>query len=304
MANQEAAHLDNHEDITGKSEPKPVNQLNRPLRILQWNAGSLSAKIDELRCFLVDFKIDIALIQETWLTEKSATPKIKGYIPVRGDRKHAEYPGGGLITYIRGDEFNPGIGFKPNGHCQQEAVEVISVSVQQSQKKWLTINNIYIPRGEMDLSFIPMKDNTIHAGDFNAHSKLWDDEQPEDQRGDEIVDWMLENDLVCQNDGSPTRVNRGTGGLSTPDCTFVTRDLGEKVKWESIDDNDMGSDHAPIVIEVSCGEFKTISNTPLRTRWKRKGINWNAFREEVEALSLSPSTLTVASPAEWTPSRN
>jgi hypothetical protein len=87
----------------------------------------------------------------------------------------------------------------------------------------------------MDLSFIPMKNSTIHAGDFNGHSMLWDDVQKCNDRGYEIVNWVLENNLVCKNDGSPTRVNRAhinadTGGLSSPDCTFVTEDLSEKTR--------------------------------------------------------------------------
>ena len=276
-ANQQDPHFDNHDEITEKSEPNSKDQTTRPLRIVQWNAGGLTPKIDELRTFVQKEKIDVVLVQETWLRKKTPTPKIKEFTAVRGDRQNAEFPGGGLLTYIREK-----LAFKPNGHCQQGAVEALSVSIQQSKRKWITINNIYIPRGEMDLSFIPMKNSTIHAGDFNGHSRLWDDQQPDDTRGDEIVDWMLSNDLVCKNDGSPTRVNRATGGFSSPDCTFATKDLSEKIKWAAIDDNDLGSDHVPIVTELSCGEFRTISLTPLRARWKRKDVDWKGYRQEIE----------------------
>ena len=62
---------------------------------------------------------------------------------------------------------------------------------------------------------------------------------------------MLDNDLSYLNDGFPTRVNRGTAGLSTPDITFVTPSLSTKTKWNVVEETDMGSDHLPIVIEVS-----------------------------------------------------
>ena len=82
--------------------------------------------------------------------------------------------------------------FKENGHCQRGDVELLSVSVHQSGKKWLSVNNIYIPpRGEMDLSWIPVETNCIFAGDFNGHSKVWDDIQPHDARGDSLVPGCL-----------------------------------------------------------------------------------------------------------------
>ena len=65
------------------------------------------------------------------------------------------------------------------------------MSIQQSSHKWMTVNNIYIPEGDMDLSFIPVKNCTIHAGYFNGHSMLCDNVQPYDDRGYQIVDWIL-----------------------------------------------------------------------------------------------------------------
>ena len=154
-----------------------------------------------------------------------------------------------MITFIR-----DGIGFHYNGSCQREDLELQSVCVKQSKNKWLTIHNMYIPpKSEFDLSWIPVKKNSICAGDLNGHSRLWDDIQPEDDEGLRIVNWMLENNLVCMNDGSPTRINRGTLGLSTPDVTMVSQQMSTKVKWSMIDESSMGSDHSLIIIEISDG---------------------------------------------------
>tara|TARA_B110001454_G_scaffold192176_1_gene192306 strand:+ start:1042 stop:4992 length:3951 start_codon:yes stop_codon:yes gene_type:complete len=265
------------DNILHKSEPKSA-ALKRPLRILQWNAEGLNPKITELKCFMQDYKIDLALIQETKLMPKSATPIIKGFATVRGDRKGAEFPGGGLIIYVKED-----IVFKSNGHCQRDAVELLSISVKTSNKKWLTINNIYIPpNGTYDLSWIPVKDGTVFAGDFNGHTQIWDEQQPSDSRGSDILDWVLNNDLKCLNDGSHTRVNRGTGGLSTPDITFTTPGLNLKSKWSVVEETDIDSDHLPIVTEIRNSEVQTISTTPFRARWKSKNVDWAAFRQAVE----------------------
>ena len=120
---------------------KSLSSEGRLLRLVY--ADGLNPKITELKCFLQEYKIDIALIQETKLTPKAATPFIKGYAAVRGDRKGAEYPGGGLIIYIKED-----IVFKRNGHSQRHDVELLSISVKSSARKWLNINNIYIPQME------------------------------------------------------------------------------------------------------------------------------------------------------------
>ena len=137
----------------------------------------------ELKCFLQDYKIDVALIQETKLTKKSATPAIFGYASVRGDRKGAEFPGGGLLIYIKDD-----IPFKSNGHCQRGTTEVLSISVKSTLKKWTTIYNIYIPPrgGDPDLSWLPVSNDTIFAGDLNGHTRIWDDHQPSDARGEKF----------------------------------------------------------------------------------------------------------------------
>ena len=171
-----------------------------------------------------------------------------------------------------------------NGHCNRDGIESLSVSIAQSKRRWLHLHNLYLPpRGDIDLSWIPVEENSIFAGDFNGHAKIWDDIQPTDDRGESIVSWMLEKNLQCLNDGSPTRINRGTGGLSTPDITCCTQSLSPKMKWAAIEETSMGSDHSPIVLELKASDIQSISTTPLRTRWKSKGVDWEAFRNEVES---------------------
>ena len=59
--------------------------------------------------------------------------------------------------------------------------------------------------------------------------------------GDKIIDLILTNNLTCCNDGSATRVNRGTGGFSAPDVTLATANISNKIKWTTVED--FGSDH-------------------------------------------------------------
>ena len=45
--------------------------------------------------------------------------------------------------------------------------------------------------------------------------------QPEDAVGQGVVDWLGLSGLQVLNDGSATRVNRVTGGLSSPDLSLA-----------------------------------------------------------------------------------
>ena len=96
-------------------------------------------------------------------------------------------------------------------------VEALSVSVQQKANKRLDLVNIYVPpkARDNDIRWIPVKDTTIIAGDLNGYHQLWDRAQPPDQMGEKLVDFIVDHNLVCCNDGSATRINRGTGGMSS-----------------------------------------------------------------------------------------
>ena len=110
--------------------------------------------MDELQSFVQVHKIDVVLIQETKLVDnnkkKSKTPLIKDWTPIRADREDAEFAGGGLLTYVHRD-----VAFNTIGHCKKGPLEVLSVAIEQSPNKWWTVNNIYIPEGDADLSIIP-----------------------------------------------------------------------------------------------------------------------------------------------------
>ena len=250
----------------------------RNIRGLQWNADGINTKIAELNKLVTELEIDVVLIQETKLTDKSRTPKLYGYTAIRQDRPNAEFPGGGLLTYIKDD-----IAFRKIGGAKNGSTEVLSISIQQNVDKWLDITNLYSPPRAEDrlIDWIPASKNCVIAGDFNGHSGIWDPFQAEDSMGIKITDYIIEHDLVCCNNGSHTRVSRITGGLSAPDVTLASKNLENAIEWNTI--NDMGSDHIPIVFEIKNERTKTIP-TPKETmmRWKRKKVDWPAFEADIE----------------------
>ncbi len=105
-------------------------------------------------------------------------------------------------------------------------MEKQSIQIQLSRRRWATIHNLYVApiRGQDTLGLAPTEPGNLFlaGGDLNAHPPLWDEHQPADQRGELVEDWLLSQNASILNDGTATCVNRGTGGLSTPDITAVS----------------------------------------------------------------------------------
>lgn len=180
-----------------------------------------------------ELDIDICLIQETKLSSKSRNPVFKGYGAIRADRNVTS--GGGLLSLIRNTLI-----FEEIHKGAKNATEVSTFRVRMARGKWITISNVYAPphnsKGQditqlVAVDIIPTLKNSLICGDVNAHSPLWDEIQPPDARGNQIVDWVIDKDLSILNTGEPTRVSYITGNKSTPDITLCGRKWKGKCEW-------------------------------------------------------------------------
>lgn len=66
-----------------------------------------------------------------------------------------------------------------------------------------------------------------------------------DGNGEVVESVMHDFNLVCLNDGHPTRVQLNSLTSSCLDLMVVTCELAEKSEWEVLGSNNMGSDHFP-----------------------------------------------------------
>ena len=262
------------------------------LRVMQWNADGLMLKEAELEAFLEERRVDVCLIQETRLRAGARTPKFRQYASVRRDRPSSSSVGprggGGLLTLVRSDvpfrEVGVGGGVGP-GNLESLAVEVPTGSDGK-----LTLVNVYCPPvrnipGEsravgFDPASLPTGRKVVIAGDLNAHSPLWDRSQPEDELGRNLEQWLLDHDMTVANDGTPTRVNRGTGGVSAPDVTFVHNRWLARTRWEVSES--LGSDHLAILAELDCQVHALRPTTELGRRWRWWKADWPGFTAAVE----------------------
>ena len=272
------------------------------LTVLQWNADGINTKSDELQTQLEALNIDVCLIQESKLTRGSIAPYFPGYKSIRSDRKVTK-KGGGLLSLIK-----ESLVFEKVHEGWKGGTEAHTFKVRLTRSKWVTITNVYCPpvnskgqiiEKEVAGEMIPTATSSLIAGDFNAHSILWDEFQPPDDRGDALVDWMVQNDLTLLNSGAPTRTNVGdsNANISVPDITFCGTLWKGKTNWH-VSEPIGSSDHLPIVITVNS---RTQHQPVIRAkaRWKCIGVDWKAFSEAVElAMSNLEPTSGVSRRAE------
>ena len=88
-------------------------------------------------------------------------------------------------------------------------METLSICLKTTKSTWLELCNVYLPNtSTQHTSFDPFLikpgPSSLILGDLNGHSQMWDSFQPQNQRGDKILDWTLDNHLHILNCGCAT----------------------------------------------------------------------------------------------------
>ena len=134
--------LNQVQDQNAQNPDQNQNQEDQ-LSIISWNLNRKDL-LNEIKTIIEKYSPDLFLLQETNLTERKSTPKIKGYFSSRKDRPipPGGRPGGGLLTFIKNSKkfknFNE---IKIEG-LQDEEAEILVTSIEASFGT-LQIYNIY-----------------------------------------------------------------------------------------------------------------------------------------------------------------
>ena len=286
-------------ETTNAARFKAGTAVQTRLNIMQWNCDSLLSKVEELKTFLQDQKIDIFALQETKMITTDKTPKIHGYTIIRQDRPQPKGKeknrGGGLIMGIKDN-----IPFR-RAHIQVTEVgdtttESITIEIPTQGNQKLRITNIYVPpirstardtRTEMSaVGKWPCMEYDMILCDANAHSLFWDENcknGKSDSRG-EILETWFGNRMTPLNDGKPTHMHRSTGTMSTPDISLVHSSMLDKTTWRML--NELGSDHKLMIITYGDAMPK-IQNKP-QYKWKIGTADWEKFTQEIEEKLPTP----------------
>jgi len=270
------------------------------LLILQWNADAITAKIQHLRDYIMEKKVDVFLIQETKLVKKDKTPTFPGYTVLRKDRRQLRGKennrGGGLLVGVREQIPFREATLDLRGE-EDEITESITIEIPRNGAQKLRLTNVYIPpirntasetarqrKSVVTMSKWPCKQFDCILGDFNAHASTWNEEcSDSDARGQDIDEWMASATMQPLNDPKmATRNSRHDNNKdSSPDISMVHSSLADKFSfWKP--ENDLDSDHKPILMLFNEQTIPEIE-TKAVYKWNFKGADWAAFTAEVDS---------------------
>ena len=254
-----------------QSKLATLNQI----QAISWNANGLCSHLPELLNFLDSQNISPSFIciQETWLYNE-LLPDIPGYNYTHSFR--TQKSGGGSAIYIKDC-----ICFSPIKFQKFEDIEIEVAGVQFLDKNSLeiTLISVYIAPGQNltteHLNQLLISKNLIMVGDFNAKHNIWGS-PVNDYRGKMIERFIENNNLVCLNNGEPTRMHFN-GSLSHLDLIIASQNLAFKIGSEVLNDQ-WGSDHYPLTfnynesivsVEINCNKFDY------------KKANWKNFQDSL-----------------------
>ena len=269
--------------------------MQEKLKIIQWNCRSVHAKgrFSELIVLLYDQMPHIACISETWLHVNSKTLNIKGYKILRKDR--VVNNAGGLMFLIREDvNFNNfTVNTILNSRIEAQAIEI---SLGRDSVQLL---HIYNPVTSIEIEHLKylirqLGRKFILVGDFNGHHTLWDPNLrlgKINSCGRSLANFMLgQPDLaLITTPGLKTYTHTTHTGSnsSTLDLAFCTNNLINVSETKLLGDS--GSDHTPVLINISIKPDKIIRNR--RPKWKLNREKVPLWKDKVLPQRAAPTSL-------------
>lgn len=259
-------------------KPTPKPRTNLPLKIIQWNVGSIRTKKDYLIFLSNEYNPDVLFINETWLKAEHSF-HLRGYKVIREDRDDGY---GGIASLIKSDtSFRRVVvnnSYLPN-KFQYIAIQVSNV----------TLINVYCPP---DSNIYPKTwerfvksffGQIIILGDLNAHHPDWDT-SPTNRSGRTIHSTLDDVNLIVMNDGTPTRFRHSeTSHTSAVDLGLCSPALAQVATWAVLRDPGH-SDHFPIQCTVRNQMPHSVERPCIPKRQTAKA-NWELYRETLAANS-------------------
>ncbi|KAH8617831.1 putative Endonuclease reverse transcriptase [Trypanosoma vivax] len=168
------------------------------------------------------------------------------------------------------------------GVLEKRVPERATVTLRFSANASLTITSPYFPR-RTDVSsesldtLLGASGPLVVGADANSHHVLCDPLRPSDDKGECIVDWCVQNDLLIANTGSATKRQPGTAALSSLDIA-LRRDC-EISNWEST--LRPNSDHYWITLDVfvETSLYAIAPSKPTRALYASKKARCKEFRK-------------------------
>lgn len=249
-------------------------EMDKELRIMEWNANGLLQHQQELQVVLDIEKIDICLIAETHFTTQSYT-KFRGYKTYHTIHPENAAKGGSAIIIKESIMHHVELEYKT------EAIQATAVTVKTKRQE-VTVVALYSPpkhalKRDHYLEFFRSQGNRfIIGGDFNAKNTYWGSRLTT-TKGKELLEAINEYKCESLSTGKPTYWP--TDPQKIPDLIdfFIIKNVS--VNYMQIEEGwDMNSDHSPIVLTISEHIIKKENNPTLINNL----TDWQSFKTDLE----------------------
>lgn len=242
------------------------------VKLVNWNACSLPNKIIELRSFLEEKEVDVALITETNLK-----PEVSVFIPgfriIRLDRTNSR--GGGVAIAVRRN-----INCRLLPSLQLKIIEAVGVEISTSVGD-ITLIVAYCPAQATAESAKTLRRDIIKltrrqgqyiiAGDLNAKHQAWGNTR-RNRNGTIWGNDLEEGHYSILSPDSPTRLTR-SGAHATLDLYISNMtNITQPVTLQ-----ELSSDHFPVVAEVDSSAHRH-----QLTRRNYHRVDWDRFKQCVD----------------------
>ena len=245
---------------------------NVPLKILHLNIQAIKNKKERLLEYLVERNIDIASVNETWLNPTISLSSPQYHI-IRKDRSIRR--GGGVCLLIR-----KSLNFEQLD-LTSFPEEVVGLSITNtSGNRWFFVSVYNEPKNTLTAKLFDhlnlLCGNLVIMGDFNSHHSLWFSKR-NDGNGKFLCKLIKRNKWSVHNNSIPTYtpVHR-IESHSIIDLVLTNASGADSIKNLAVDeDEDLGSDHSPVLFEVLNGVFG--NQTSSASSGSIKSTSWSKF---------------------------
>lgn len=238
------------------------------LKMVVWNCRGYSGKKNEIRKFISDY--DIVVLTETKFSKEQGI-----YAPgFKTIAKASRGKSGGVAIMIRSHiEFELIKGW----NRVRDEFDVIGIRLINTEIKFNLIAVYRRPYGRICkrewrelLNFDVRNMETVVLGDFNAHNRTWNCEAT-DINGENLYEAMYDEDLICMNPDTMSRLGEVNSLSSNIDLVFSTNRIANEMECGQLDDT-WGSDHFPIEVKLEKGvrtyRKRTNKISTISTQWE------------------------------------